>query len=905
MPGTSSPVRRALMKLVLSVREVADLGPATSAAIVANSVRMAAAKRRDERAAGRPGPTRGPGRLVSVDPLDASDPAFHALGGGTGVVGARCRFTESELEVVFLADDVVRVSWGAGEPPLPWALAQPGQALDPVNVTVGGEGPDGGGVTLASGALAVEVAADGSVRVVDRAGNLVRHSLPPLRRGPARTARSLLRPGERVCGLGEQASPLDLRGTTHRLWNRDPGGAYGPGEDPLYCGIPVLVGLHPEGDVLSFFENPYDATVRIDAAEGRPGTTPMAELTFSGGMLREYVVGGPLPRLLERYSALTGRPPMPPRWALGFHQCKWGYKDEADVREVVEGFAAEGVPLSVVHLDIDYMDGYRVFTVDPLSFPDLGSLVDEVAGRGTRVVTIVDPAVKVDPSYDVFSEGRHDGRFLVGDDGEPLIGVVWPGPAAFPDFTDPATRRWWSGWYRRLLDAGVAGVWHDMNEPTSITLWGDRTVPVGTRHCAEGRGGDHRECHNPYGQLMNVAGFEAMAAHAPERRPFLLSRAGWAGVQRHAWNWTADVESSWAGLRQQVATAVGLGLSGVAYTGSDIGGFSGVPTPELFVRWLELSVLMPFCRSHCVLGSPSRTVALSRALPGCHRPADLLALPAGSLPLHAGPPGGRHRPPPGAPSRLAGPAAGGGGPEGRRRLVGRPRALRGRRRLPPRRCPPRRPRPVARVAPPGRPPPGRPVVQVAPGAGHGGRRPRRRSPGPRGTGPGHRGGRGQVGDGGHAGRPAGPVRAGRDGARARRRMGRPGRPRPRPAHRRPRPPALVVALLRRPGGLGVGRGIRRRRRRRRAIPAGPLRAGRADPALGAERRLRPARAGPGRPLRVGGYRGDGRRRGGAGDRAPGRRRRPPGDDVRGPAVQRTARRSSRPTVTGGPRRVLR
>ena len=606
MPGTSSPVRRALMKLVLSVREVADLGPATSAAIVANSVRMAAAKRRDERAAGRPGPTRGPGRLVSVDPLDASDPAFHALGGGTGVVGARCRFTESELEVVFLADDVVRVSWGAGEPPLPWALAQPGQALDPVNVTVGGEGPDGGGVTLASGALAVEVAADGSVRVVDRAGNLVRHSLPPLRRGPARTARSLLRPGERVCGLGEQASPLDLRGTTHRLWNRDPGGAYGPGEDPLYCGIPVLVGLHPEGDVLSFFENPYDATVRIDAAEGRPGTTPMAELTFSGGMLREYVVGGPLPRLLERYSALTGRPPMPPRWALGFHQCKWGYKDEADVREVVEGFAAEGVPLSAVHLDIDYMDGYRVFTVDPLSFPDLGSLVDEVAGRGTRVVTIVDPAVKVDPSYDVFSEGRRDGRFLVGDDGEPLIGVVWPGPAAFPDFTDPATRRWWSGWYRRLLDAGVAGVWHDMNEPTSITLWGDRTVPVGTRHCAEGRGGDHRECHNPYGQLMNAAGFEAMAAHAPERRPFLLSRAGWAGVQRHAWNWTADVESSWAGLRQQVATAVGLGLSGVAYTGSDIGGFSGVPTPELFVRWLELSVLMPFCRSHCVLGSPSR-----------------------------------------------------------------------------------------------------------------------------------------------------------------------------------------------------------------------------------------------------------------------------------------------------------
>jgi len=276
----------------LSAREVVDLGPATSAAIVANTLRSARAKRRDERAEVPAGVARAPGRLVATEPVDASDPGVQvAAGGRASVVGGRCRFTEAELEVVFLADDVVRLSWGPAEPPLPWARAHPDVALGAVSVTVERDGSPGGVTVLVSTALRVEVGPDGAVRIFSVAGTLLRHQLPPLRRGSTRTARSLLRRGDRVSGLGEQASPVDLRDTTHRLWNRDPGGAYGPGQDPLYCGIPVLVGLHPDGDVLSLFENPYDATVRIGAADGRPGTTPTAEPTFAGGMLREY--GGP------------------------------------------------------------------------------------------------------------------------------------------------------------------------------------------------------------------------------------------------------------------------------------------------------------------------------------------------------------------------------------------------------------------------------------------------------------------------------------------------------------------------------------------------------------------------------------------------------------------------------------
>jgi len=310
--------------------------------------------------------------------------------------------------------------------------------------------------------------------------------------------------------------------------------------------------------------------------------------------------------VLDRYSALTGRPALPPRWALGYQQSRWGYRDAAEIRQVVDGFADAGVPLSVIHLDIDHMDGFRVFTVDDGRFPDLEALATHAASRGTRVVTIVDPGVKVDDGFGLYREGVADGRFCRDPAGEVAVGVVWPGRAAFPDFTNPATRVWWASQYATLLDRGVAGIWHDMNEPATIGLLGDPTLPTGTRHDVEGTGGDHAEIHNVYGLLMNQAGYEGLQRAHPERRPFIVSRSGWAGSQRYAWNWTADVETSWEGLRQQVATLVGLGLSGFPFSGSDIGGFSGVPDDELYLRWLQFAAFVPFCRTHGVVGSPPR-----------------------------------------------------------------------------------------------------------------------------------------------------------------------------------------------------------------------------------------------------------------------------------------------------------
>ncbi len=331
-----------------------------------------------------------------------------------------------------------------------------------------------------------------------------------------------------------------------------------------------------------------------------------ATVRFAGGILRRYLVSGDAPHLLDRYSQLTGRPALPPRWALGYHQSRWGYRCDADVRAITDGFSKLGIPLSAVHLDIDYMRGFRVFTVDPDRFPDLGRLSAHAAATGARLVTIVDAGVKIDDDYEVYREGRDQHRFCTDAHGHLAEGIVWPGRSAFPDFTDPGTRSWWAGKYRTLTDAGVAGIWHDMNEPTSIALLGDPTLPTSTRQHFDGRGGDHAEGHNLYGLLMNRSGYEGLRRAAPERRPFIVSRSGWAGMQRWAWNWTGDVASTWESMRQQIATIVGLGLSGVPYSGSDIGGFSGVPDDELYLRWLQMSVFMPYCRTHSVRGVPPR-----------------------------------------------------------------------------------------------------------------------------------------------------------------------------------------------------------------------------------------------------------------------------------------------------------
>jgi alpha-glucosidase len=585
MSDLRSAAGRGWARARLMAHTVHDLGLRTIGQVAAHSLRRQRAHRAELAARAPQAAACPPGMLQTAAPIDG---------------GARFTFDDAALEVLFLADDVVRLSWMPGRAPVPYAPVDELPWPAPTPALHGGDA--GAPHRVTTGRLSVEVAADGSLAVAD-GDVVVRRDPPPLRRHGSWEHRFHTRSGERLCGLGEQSAGIDLRGGRFRLWNRDPGGAWGAGTRPLYVNIPLILATHPEGGWLCFYENSHRADVDLPAHGDQDSA---ASVRFADGMLRQYVTVGDPPAVLRRYSELTGRPALPPRWALGYHQSRWGYKRARDVEAVLDGYRREGIPLSAVHLDIDYMRGYRVFTVDADRFPDLGGLAGRAAEQSVRLVTIVDPAVKVDQGFELYRSGERDGRFCRSPNGRTEIGVVWPGRAAFPDFTDPETRRWWAARYRLLTDAGVAGMWHDMNEPTSISLLGDPTLPLATRHHLDGHGGDHAEAHNLYGLLMNRAGWEGLRAAYPERRPFIVSRSGWAGMQRHAWNWTGDVETSWAGLRQQVATVVGLGLSGVPYSGPDIGGFSGVPDPELYLRWLQMAVFLPFCRTHSVVGAPPR-----------------------------------------------------------------------------------------------------------------------------------------------------------------------------------------------------------------------------------------------------------------------------------------------------------
>lgn len=514
--------------------------------------------------------------------------------------GAIFYFELAELEVSFLTDDFVRIDWKPGIPPIPYGISR--HQWEEVETKL--EQNDTS-YSVSSSKLKVVVAEDGSITFYDATGQVLREEKPPIRKIEGWVHTAKLRQEEHIYGLGEKASTLNLRAASinnrpkiYRIWNYDAAGKYAPGSDPMYISIPVYLGLHSNGSYLIFYENTFDATFTFSET---------ATANFEGGALRYYFTYGAPAQLVDRYTELTGRPELPPRWSLGYHQSKWGYDNEQKVREEAKKFQSYNLPISAIHLDIDCQVGYRAFTIDPERFPNLPAFTQELQKLGVQFITIMNPGIKLSPHNNLFVEGRVLEGFCKLPNGRIVVAPVWPGWSVFPDFTNPKVRRWWSRQYQYLLDVGVAGFWHDMNEPAAFILWGDRSLPRVTQHFMEGRGADHREAHNIYGLLQAQAGFESLREYRPNQRPFIVSRAGWAGLQRYAWTWTGDVDCSWEALRQTISIVIGLGLSGVAYSGSDIGGFQGNPSPELYVRWFQTATFHTFYRTHSANNVEHRT----------------------------------------------------------------------------------------------------------------------------------------------------------------------------------------------------------------------------------------------------------------------------------------------------------
>ncbi|WP_070119824.1 glycoside hydrolase family 31 protein [Bacillus marinisedimentorum] len=397
-------------------------------------------------------------------------------------------------------------------------------------------------------------------------------------------------------GFGEKSGFLDKRGEKFEMWNTDVYAPHNPETDPLYESIPYFMGLGKGKAYGIFFDNTFKTVFDMKTSE--------EEYSFfaEGGQLDYYFLAGPSPKeVVSQYTRLTGTMPLPPKWALGYHQSRYSYETEQEVRELAGTFLEKGIPLDVIYLDIHYMDGYRVFTFDRDRFPSPDKMVDDLKKAGIRIVPIVDPGVKKDPEYSAYQEGIRGDRFCKYIEGDVYYGEVWPGKSAFPDFTQKDVRKWWGSKHSFYTDLGIEGIWNDMNEPAVFNE--TKTMDTEVIHENDGKPATHRELHNIYGLLMGKATYEGMKQQLDGKRPFLLTRAGYSGVQRYAAVWTGDNRSFWEHLQMSLPMCMNLGLSGVAFTGPDVGGFAHDSNGELLARWTQVGAFTPYFRNHSAIGT--------------------------------------------------------------------------------------------------------------------------------------------------------------------------------------------------------------------------------------------------------------------------------------------------------------
>jgi alpha-glucosidase len=397
-------------------------------------------------------------------------------------------------------------------------------------------------------------------------------------------------PEENFFGLGDKSGNMNLRGRKFQNWNTD-AYSFGWDQDPLYRTIPFYIGIHEAAAYGIFFDNTFRSYFDF-GRENNSKTSFWAD----GGELQYYYIHGPhMMDVVKRYQTLTGTHQLPPKWALGYHQCRWSYYPEKKVRDIAQGFRDNKIPCDAIYLDIDYMDGYRCFTWNKKYFPDPKGMIKDLANIGMKTVVMIDPGIKVDDDYWVFKEGKENNYFCRRSDDYFMEGHVWPGRCQFPDFTNPKVREWWGGLYKELIDIGVAGFWNDMNEPA---VFGAGTFPNDVRHNYDGYRGSHRKAHNIYGMQMVRSTYDGLKKLMRNKRPFTITRAGYSGVQRYACVWTGDNVASWEHLKLGNIQCQRMSVSGVPFVGTDIGGFSGEPDGELFTRWIQLGTFSPFMRAH-------------------------------------------------------------------------------------------------------------------------------------------------------------------------------------------------------------------------------------------------------------------------------------------------------------------
>lgn len=407
--------------------------------------------------------------------------------------------------------------------------------------------------------------------------------------------------GTSIYGGGEVTGPLLRNGKTIKLWNTD-SGAYGVDNGKrLYQSHPWMMGVRKDGTAFGIlFDTSWKAELSC--------TNQKIELKSEGVPFRVFIIDRDSPQAVVRgLSELTGTMPMIPRWALGYQQSRFSYTPANRVIEIADTFRQKKIPCDVIWMDIDYMDGYRIFTFNPTTFPNPKAVNRDLHIRGFHSAWMIDPGAKVDPDYFVYKSGTENDIWVKTADGKNFTGDAWPGAAAFPDFTYPKANKWWRSLYKDFLAQGVDGVWNDVNEP-QINDTPNKTMPENNFHRGGGKipAGTHLQYHNVYGFLMVKVSREGIMDVRPEKRPFILTRSNFLGGQRYAATWTGDNGSSWEHLKMSVPMSLTLGLSGQPFSGADIGGFLFNANADLFGNWIGFGAFYPFARGHACAGTNNK-----------------------------------------------------------------------------------------------------------------------------------------------------------------------------------------------------------------------------------------------------------------------------------------------------------
>ena len=458
----------------------------------------------------------------------------------------------------------------------------------------------------------------------------------------AKTLSRKLKQGEIVYGLGETLRGINKRGWLYVSNNADEP-HHEEGKNSLYASQNLLILDDGETPLGLFIDQPGE--VRFDI-----GYTKNDELliTIGNGEAEDpgefipgtdfYLLSGENPEeIVTLFRKLIGRSYIPPLWAFGYGQSRWGYENAEDIRKVEESYRKLDIPLDMIYMDIDYMQDYKDFTVNPERFPEFPKFVSEMKEKGIRLIPIIDAGVKIEKGYDLYEEGMAKGYFCKKKDGSELVAAVWPGKVHFPDFLNDAAAKWFGDKYKTLTDAGIEGFWNDMNEPAifytedhlkevfeeldevkgkELDIWGFfgfkgllksiSNNPEDYRrfyHEFDGIRVRHDKVHNLYGFYMTKAAGEAFERNIPEKRTLLFSRASYTGMHRYGGVWTGDNMSWWSHLLLNICQLPSLNMTGFLYSGADTGGFGCNTTEDLMMRWLAISLFTPLFRNHSALGT--------------------------------------------------------------------------------------------------------------------------------------------------------------------------------------------------------------------------------------------------------------------------------------------------------------